>query len=152
MNSPLPLCGRSLTWWDPLTWRRGRWRRTMLRCVRCRSKFSPTPSRAKNTFESFMIAIRKITNVTIIVTSTMTPTTVVTVDNTLKVASTAESEKPEMLVFCYLCYSNAKTWHTFKVDNEGRHQESLECELVHYKSEQESLEKHRIKMSIKYWK
>ena len=58
---------------------------------------------SKKFVESFTIAIRKITNATMIVTSTMTPTTVVTVDNTLKVARTAESEKPEMLVFCYLC-------------------------------------------------
>ena len=56
---------------------------------------------SKKFVESFTIAIRKITNVTMIVTSTMTPTTVVTVDNTLKVARTAESEKPEMFFYFY---------------------------------------------------
>ena len=98
-----------------------------------------------------MIAIRKITNVTVIVTSTMTPTTVVTVDNTLKVARTAESEKPEMLVFCYLCFSltlkpdtNSKS--TMKADI----RRVLKVSWFITKVNRSLWKKHQIKMSIKY--
>ena len=97
------------------------------------------------------IAIRKITNATMIVTSTMTPSTVVTVDNTLKVARTAESEKPETLVFCYLCFSltlkpdtNSKS--TMKADI----RRVLKVSWFITKVNRSLWKKHRIKMSIKY--
>ena len=113
--------------------------------------FTETFESKRNFFESFTIAIRKITNATMIVTSTMTPTTVVTVDNTLKVARTAESEKPETLVFCYLCFSltlkpdtNSKS--TMKADI----RRVLKVSWFITKVNRSLWKKHRIKMSIKY--